>query len=480
MAIGFPSAEAVEERRPAKENLMQHNTHRTQSRVRMPQALQRIRQAAERDREMRFTSLFHHVTRVEALREAYFSLTRKAAPGVDGVTWQQYGENLGSNLLDLSERLKRGGYRAKPVRRVFIPKPDGRQRPLGVTTLEDKLVQLATVKVLNAIYEVDFLGFSYGFRPGRGQHDALDALVVGIERGRVNWVLDADIRGFFDEISHEWLMKFVAHRIADPRILRLIQKWLKAGVLEDGKRIRSEQGTPQGGSASPLLANVYLHYVFDLWAHQWRQRHGGGNIRIIRYADDVVVGFESTRDAERFLEELRERFAQFGLELHPTKTRLVEFGRYAASNRLRRGQGKPETFDFLGFTHICGTSPQGYFRVERQTMRKRLRSKLQGIKSELKRRRHDPVPEVGAWLRSVLNGHYRYYGVPHNSRALGVLRDQVIRLWRRALSRRSQRGWITRARMTRIEKRWLPRPRICHPFPIYRFGVKIQGRSPVH
>lgn len=479
-SAGSPTAELVEERRSAKENPMQQSMLRTQGRACMQHALQRVREAAKRDGKMQFTSLFHHVYDVNVLREAYFSLSRNAAPGVDGMTWQSYGENLEDNLLALSWRLKRGAYRAKPVRRVYIPKPDGRQRPLGVTTLEDKIVQLAMVEVVNGIYETDFLGFSYGFRPGRGQHDALDALVVGIERGRVNWVLDADICGFFDAISHEWLMKFVEHRIADRRVLRLIRKWLKAGVLEDGKRMHSDLGTPQGGSASPLLANVYLHYVFDLWAHQWRKKHGGGNIRIIRYADDLVVGFESKRDAERFLADLRERFARFGLELHSTKTRLLEFGRHVTANRRRRGEGKPETFDFLGFTHICGASPKGYFRVERQTMRKRLRAKLRAVKLELKRRRHDPVPEQGTWLRSVLSGYFRYYGVPHNSRSLGVFRDQVIRHWRRALSRRSQKGWISRARMTLLEKRWLPRPTICHPFPIHRFRVRIQGRSPVH
>ena len=428
---------------------------------------------------MRFTTLFHHVADIEALREAYLGLKRKAAPGVDGVTWQQYGEELEANLRDLSARLKRGAYRAKPVRRVYIPKADGRQRPLGVTALEDKLVQAAAVGVLNAVYEVDFLGFSYGFRPGRGQHDALDALVVGVERGRVNWVLDADIRGFFDAIDHGWLMRFVEHRIADRRVLRLIQKWLNAGVLEDGERTRSKTGTPQGGSASPFLANVYLHYVFDLWAHQWRRRQGRGDVRIVRYADDVVVGFERKGDAERFLANLHERFARFGLELHPTKTRLIEFGRFAADNRRRRGLGKPETFDFLGFTHICGQSANGYFRVERQTMRKRTRAKLADIKAELKRRRHRSVPEQGAWLRSVLNGHYRYYGVPHNSRALRVFRFQVARHWRRALLRRSQKGRMPWKRMSRFIQRWLPWPRICHPYPIHRFGVTIRGRSPV-
>ena len=358
-------------------------------------ALERIRQVACRDKGARFTALWHHVYNVDRLREAYFSLKRNAAPGVDGETWQHYGEDLEGNLQELCTRLKRGAYRAKPVRRVYIPKADGRQRPLGVTALEDKVVQRAVVKVLNAIYESDFLGFSYGFRPGRNPHNALDALYVGIMRKRVNWMLDADIRGFFDAIDHEWLMKFVEHRIADQRVLRHIKKWLNAGVMEDGKRTQAEKGTPQGGSVSPLLANVYLHYVFDLWVHQWRKRHARGEVIIVRFADDFTVGFQYREDAERFLEELRERFQRFHLELHPEKTRLMEIGRYAAENRKRRGEGKPESFDFLGFTHTCDKTRNGKFIVLRQTMRKRLQSKLREIKIELKRRLHHPVPEVG-------------------------------------------------------------------------------------
>ena len=364
-------------------------------------ALERIRQVACRDKGARFTALWHHVYNVDRLREAYFSLKRNAAPGVDGETWQHYGEDLEGNLQELCTRLKRGAYRAKPVRRVYIPKADGRQRPLGVTALEDKVVQRAVVKVLNAIYESDFLGFSYGFRPGRNPHNALDALYVGIMRKRVNWMLDADIRGFFDAIDHEWLMKFVEHRIADQRVLRHIKKWLNAGVMEDGKRTQAEKGTPQGGSVSPLLANVYLHYVFDLWVHQWRKRHARGEVIIVRFADDFTVGFQYREDAERFLEELRERFQRFHLELHPEKTRLMEFGRYAAENRKRRGEGKPESFDFLGFTHTCDKTRNGKFIVLRQTMRKRLQSKLREIKIELKRRLHHPVPEAGQWLSTL-------------------------------------------------------------------------------
>jgi group II intron reverse transcriptase/maturase len=421
---------------------------------------------------MRFTALLHHVYNPEMLREAYFRLKREAAPGVDRVTWRQYGEALEDNLRDLSQRLKRGAYRAKPVRRVFIPKADGRQRPLGVTALEDKLVQRATVEVLNAIYEIDFLGFSYGFRPEHSQHNALDALYTGLLTRKVNWVLDADIRGFFDAIDHRWLVKFVEHRIADRRVVRLIQKWLNAGVLEDGTRTRSEQGTPQGGSASPLLANIYLHYVFDLWVQRWRQTQTLGDIIVVRYADDFVVGFQYKSDAERFRAELAERFSEFALELHPGKTRLIEFGPNAEPNRKRRGQGKPETFDFLGFTHICGKKKSnGRFTVLRQTMRKRLQAKLKQVKIELRRRLHDPVPEVGRWLRSVVSGHVHYYGVPMNSHALLLFRFQVGRLWYRSLRRRSQKTRLNWERMQRLIDRWLPPVRICHPYPLKRLGV---------
>jgi len=421
---------------------------------------------------MRFTTLLHHVYNLDALRTAYFALKRDASPGVDGETWRHYGEELEGNLLDLSERLKRGAYRAKPVRRAYIPKADGRQRPLGVTTLEDKIVQRATVDVLNAIYETDFLGFSYGFRPKRSQHNALDALYAGLLTKQVNWVLDLDIRGFFDAIDHEWLVKFVEHRIADTRVVRLIQKWLNAGVLEDGTRTWSETGAPQGGSASPLLSNVYLHYAFDLWAHNWRRKQARGDIIIVRYADDIVVGFQHRADAERFRAELEERFRKFNLELHPEKTRLLEFGPFAANNRRKRGEGKPETFDFLGFTHICAKKrSNGYFTVLRQTIRKRLQAKLSEVKLDLQRRMHDPVPEVGRWLRAVVGGHFRYYGVPMNLPALGLFRFQVARLWHRVLCRRSQNGRVLWERMRRLIDCWLPPVRAHHPYPLKRLGV---------
>jgi group II intron reverse transcriptase/maturase len=435
-------------------------------------ALERVRQAAIKDRKAQFTALLHHIYNPAMLKAAYLALKRDAAPGVDGATWQSYGQGLESTLLDLSARLQRGVYRARPVRRVYIPKADGRQRPLGVTTLEDKIVQRATVAVLNAIYEPDFLGFSYGFRPRRSQHHALDALYAGLLTRKVNWVLDLDIRGFFDAIDHAWLVKFVEHRIADRRVVRLIQKWLNAGVLEDGKRMRVQEGTPQGGSASPLLANIYLHYVFDLWVQAWRKRRAHGDVIVVRFADDIVMGFQSERDARQFLAELAARFRQFNLELHPEKTRLIAFGPFAAEQRRRRGDDKPETFDFLGFTHICATKrSNGRFTVLRQTARKRLQAKLNEVKAELQRRMHDPIPDQGSWLRSVVGGHVRYYGVPMNSPALTLFRFRVGWLWHRALSRRSQTGRVLWDRMRRLIARWLPPAHVCHPYPLRRLGV---------
>jgi RNA-directed DNA polymerase len=462
----------MEGRGLAKGNLLEQNASRTPSRSDAPSALERIRQAAKEDKEMRFTALLHHIYNPDRLRAAYLGLKKEAAPGVDGETWRHYGEALEDNLQDLSHRLKRGAYRAKPVRRVYIPKADGRQRPLGVPALEDKIVQGAAVEVLNAIYETDFLGFSYGFRPGRSQHRALDALYTGLLTKKVNWVLDLDIRGFFDAISHTWMVKFIEHRIADRRVVRLIQKWLNAGVLEEGKRIRVEEGTPQGGSASPLLANVYLHYVFDLWAHRWRQKQAHGDMIVVRFADDIVVGFQSKADAEQFQTELSERMRRFNLELHPEKTRLLEFGPFAIDNRLRRGKGKPETFNFLGFTHICiKKRSNGRYTVLRQTIRKRLQAKLNAVKLELKQRMHEPIPEQAKWLAAVVRGHTRYYGVPMNSPALTLFRFQVGRLWHRTLSRRSQNGRVPWDRMRRLIARWLPLPVVCHPYPLRRMGV---------
>jgi group II intron reverse transcriptase/maturase len=435
-----------------------------------PSALERIREAARRGGTQRFTTLLHHVYDLARLRTAYFALKRDAAAGVDGETWQHYGERLEENLQDLSARLKRGSYRARPVRRAYILKRDGRPRPLGVPALEDKIVQRALVEVLNAMFETDFLGFSYGFRPGRSAHQALDALALGILDEPVNWVLDADIRSFFDTLKHEWVVKFLEHRIGDRRVVRLVQKWLAAGVLEDGEWRRSEEGTVQGGSISPLLANLYLHYVFDLWVQRWRKRQARGAVVVVRFADDFVVGFEHRDEAERFLTELRKRFQRFGLDLHPDKTRLLPFGRKAAWE-WQQGRGeKPGTFNFLGFTHSCGKTRKGRFTVLRRTMRKRMQAKLAEVKAELRRRMHDPVPEQGAYLRAVVSGYFRYHGVPMNACTLSTLRLAVIRLWRAVLRRRSQRSRIDRPRMDRLVRRWLPPVRICHPYPWARFA----------
>jgi RNA-directed DNA polymerase len=470
--LGPPGAEEMEGRGLAKGNPSQQNAPRTQGRAGASSALERVREVAERDKKVRFTALLHHIYAVERLRAAYFALKRDAVPGVDGETWQHYGEALEAHLADLSERLRQGAYRAKPVQRAYIAKTDGRQRPLGIPTLEDKIVQRATVDVLNAIYEADFLGFSYGFRPGRSPHNALDALYTGLLTRKVNWVLDSDIRDFFGAIDHGWLEKFIEHRIADRRVVRLIQKWLNAGVLEDGTRTWSDRGTPQGGSASPFLANVYLHYVFDLWVQRWRKTQAGGDVIVIRFADDFIAGFQHRADAERFLAELRERFAKFGMELHPEKTRLLEFGPFAAESRRRAGVGKPETFNFLGFTHICGKKrSNGRFTVVRQTIRKRLQAKLSEVKAELRRRWHAPIPVVGAWLRTVVEGHLRYYGVPMNWPALVTFCFQVGRLWYRTLRRRGQRSRLTWAQMRRLIERWLPPARITHPYPLRRLGV---------
>jgi len=420
---------------------------------------------------MRFTALLHHVN-ADLLRDAYSWLKRDAASGVDGVTWHAYGEGLEERLKDLHARVHRGTYRAQPSLRRYIPKSDGRQRPLGIAALEDKIVQRALAEVLNAIYEEDFLGFSYGFRPGRSQHDGLDALTVGIECTAVNWVLDADIAGFFDTVSHEWLIRFLEHRIGDPRVIRLIRKWLKAEVTEDGQTTPTTVGTPQGAVISPLLANIYLHYVFDLWAQQWRQRHAQGNVIFVRYADDIVAGFEHKADAERFLAEMRARMELFALRLHPEKTRLIEFGRHAATERKRRGEGKPETFAFLGFTHICGKSRRGHFRLSRKTRRDRMRVKLAAIKQEMRWRLHASIPEQGSWLRQVMTGYFAYHAVPTNTQALTAFRYHVSRLWLRSLRRRSQKAAITWHQLAQLQAQWLPTPRILHPWPRERFAVK--------
>ena len=437
-----------------------------------------MRRVAQKDRKARFTALLHHVD-VARLRAACWAVNPRAATGVDGVTWVDYGRELEANLQDLHGRVQRGSYRPRPSRRAYIPKADGRLRPLGIAALEDKILQRAVVEVLGAIYETDFLGFSYGFRPGRGQHDALDALAVGIRRRRVNWVLDADIRDFFTRLDQGWLERFLEHRIADPRMVRLVRKWLRAGVIENGIWSETVEGTPQGASASPLLANIYLHYVFDLWADRWRRRKGCGDVVIVRFADDYIVGFEHHRDAQQFLDDLRERFAKFALELNAEKTRLIEFGRFAVERRKARGLGRPETFDFLGFTHICAQQRNGRFTVRRITVSKRMRAKLRQVKDELARRRHQSIPEQGQWLASVVRGHCAYYAVPGNSRAVKAFRTQATRHWCAELRRRSQRHRLDWERMNRIATRWLPPAHITHPYPEQRFDARTQDKSPV-
>jgi RNA-directed DNA polymerase len=468
---GQPAAESVERRAGAEGNAVQQRTRRAQDRESVSQALERIRRVARQRKKEKFTALLHHIN-AEHLEAAFFELKENAAPGVDGLTWGAYEAGLDGNIADLHSRLHRGAYRALPSRRVYIPKPDGRQRPLAIAALEDKIVQRATIAVLNAIYEEDFLGFSYGFRPKRGQHDALDALVVGITTKKVNFILDADIRSYFDTVNQAWLIRFLKHRINDSRIIRLIQKWLKAGILEDGVVTISETGTGQGSVASPLLANVYLHYVFDLWAERWRRREASGDMIIVRFADDIIIGFEHETEARRFCDAMCKRLAEFSLSLHPDKTRLIEFGRFAAARRAGRGLGKPKTFKFLGFTFICGRSRHGRFALKRKTRGDRMRVKLKEIKEDMRQRMHQPIPEQGKWLRQVVTGFFAYHAVPTNSRALSAFRHHVTDLWRRSLKRRSQKDRMTWDRIKKLADDFIPQARILHPWPHARFAVK--------
>jgi RNA-directed DNA polymerase len=469
-AEGPDAAEPVERRAGTKGNAGQRSTGRTQNRGTVDQGLERIRKVAKERKKERFTALLHHVS-IEHLEKAFDELKENAAPGVDGLTWRDYEADLERNLEDLHARVHRGAYRPQPARRVYIPKPDGRHRPLAVAALEDKIVQRATAAVLNAIYEEDFLGFSYGFRPGRGAHDAMDALCVGIHSKKVSFILDADIQSFFDMVSQEWLIRFVEHRIGDRRIIRLIRKWLKAGVLEDGIVSVSDRGTGQGAVISPLLANIYLHYALDLWAERWRRREATGDMIIVRYADDFIIGFQHESDARRFMDEMRERLQKFALTLHPEKTRLIEFGRFAAERRERSGLGRPETFNFLGFTFICGKTRAGKFQIKRKTRADRMRAKLREIKQEMRRRMHWPIPDQGRWLGRVVRGYFNYHAVPTNGRALEEFLHHVTDLWRRTLRRRSQKDRMTWARMTQLVETWLPKPHILHPWPSDRFAV---------
>lgn len=463
--------EVMEGRELAKGNEFQQHTHQTQSWVSVPSELELVHRKAKMEKNLQFTALMHHIYPIRRLREAFERLKRNAAPGVDEETWKSYRENLERNLENLSERLKRGAYRAKPVKRAYIPKADGSQRPLGITVLEDKIVQKATVEVMNAIYETDFFGFSYGFRPGRSQHNALDALAVAIETRKVGWVYDMDIKNYFNTIEHEKLMEFIGHRIGDKRLLRLIQKWLKAGVLEDGKLEVSEEGVPQGGSLSPLLSNIYLHYVYDVWVNEWRKQKAQGEVIVVRYADDTIVGFQYLSEARKFQEEIGRRLKEYGLELHPSKTRLLQFGRYAESRREKFGQGKTESFNFLGFTHSCGKTRKGKFKLIRQTIKKKMQAKIKEVKASLKRRMHRPLEETGKWLNVVLKGYYRYYGVPGNYEALNQFKNLVQRAWKATLERRSQKSKLTWEKMNGYIERWLPNAKIYHKYPSERFGV---------
>ena len=472
-------AELAEGRGLTKENTKQSLLDRTQSRKTDGRAfaarfrgLLGVREAARRDRRQKFTNLLHHVT-AELLRVSFFELKKQAAPGIDDETWQDYAMDYERRIKDLHDRIHCGRYRAKPSKRSYIPKSDGTMRPLGIAALEDKVVQQAACTVLECIYEQDFLGFSYGYRPRRSSHQALDALFVGISRRKVNWIVDADIRGFFDNISHEWLMKFVEHRIADRRMLRLMKKWLRAGVSEDGEWSATKVGTPQGAVISPLFANVFLHYVLDLWINDWRKRQARGEVIIVRYADDFVIGFREESDARECLAALGERMAKFGLALHPEKTRLIEFGRYAEQRRTERGDGPPETFDFVGFTHISGKTLGGEFTIQRITARKKLRAKLAELKEELLRRRHDDLMKVGKWLHSVYRGWCQYYAVPGNSIRLQQFRSAIQVMWLRNLQRRSQRGRrLTWAKFSKLCRRWFPTPKILHPYPSVRFACQ--------
>jgi RNA-directed DNA polymerase len=476
---GLPSAEAVEGRTSPKGNGGETTADRTQRREAASNGLVAVRQAARQSKSVRFTALLHHIT-IDLLKRSYLSLERNSAPGIDGVTWQSYGELLEAKLTELHDRIHKGRYRAHPARRTYIPKADGSQRPLSIWCLEDKVVQQAVVTVLEAIYEEDFVGFSYGFRPGRSQHDALDALHVGVLRRQVHWVLDADIQGFFDAMSHSWIIRVLEHRIADKRILRLVAKWLKVGVVEDGRVTRSSRGAPQGAVISPILANVYLHYVYDLWAHRWRRTKASGDMIVVRYADDTIVGFQHEHEAKAFLDDLNERMRAFELALHPDKTQLIRFGRYAAKQRERCGEGKPETFDFLGFTHFCTRSRKwGSFVIGRKTIKKRLRAKLKAIKVELRKSMHNPIARTGAWVKQMLQGHLNYFAVSGNDPSLWWFFNEVRWLWLKSLKRRSQNSRLSWEKFTRLVDRFFPPIKVLHPLPCHRFDAKTRGRSPV-
>ena len=466
------AAESVEGRASTKRNASECVRGQTQSWDNTMSRLARVRESAVRHRKQSFTALLHHLTPT-LLEESFYQLKRAAAEGVDGVSWREYEEDLGRRLEDLHQRIHKGRYRPRPARRVYIPKADGTKRPLSILSIEDKIVQQAVVSMLNQIYETDFLGFSYGFRPQRSQHDALDSLAWSITRKRVNWVLDLDIQKFFDTVDHEWLIRMIRHRVQDKRLIKLIVRWIKVGVVDEaGMRQPSERGVPQGSVISPLLANIYLHYVFDVWSHQWRQKKAKGDVTVVRYADDVVLGFQHEADAREYLGLLTQRLQAFGLAAHPEKTRLIRFGRYAMSQRAARGEGRPETFDFLGFTHYCTTCRRGRFKLGRKTSRMRLVKQIQAVKRELRQRMHLPVRENLAWLNRVVRGHINYFGVPGNSPAIGRFRMEIVRRWMKLLRRRSQRTRLNWAKFSPWVDRNLVKARIVHPYPEQRFRAK--------
>jgi RNA-directed DNA polymerase len=463
--------ELAEGRTKAEGKSVARNALPTQGGVSALTSLQRIGERARRRPKEKWTNLLSHI-RVPLLTEAYRRLRKDAAPGVDDVTWEEYGEHLDARLCDLQDRIHRGSYHPQPVRRVHIPKGDGRLRPLGIPALEDKVVQQAVRLVLEPIYEAEFIGFSYGFRPRRSQHNALDALAEAISR-KVNWVLDADIRSFYDTIDHGWLQRFLEHRIADARMIRLLMKWAKAGVMENDELHAVEEGTPQGGIISPLLSNIYLHYVLDLWVVSWRKKRARGEVYVVRYADDFTMCFQKEEDARAMHSALVERFAKFGLELHPHKTRVLEFGWFARASRERRGLGKPETFDFLGFTHLMSVTRHGKPQLHRRTSRKKRQAKLAELREACWKRRHDSAVAQHAWLCQVLQGHYRYYGVPTNYESLRRFQRRVEWTWHRSLQRRSHRAWWTTPRRLAFAAKFpLPKPHIYHPWPRNRFDEK--------
>ncbi|UCD24228.1 MAG: group II intron reverse transcriptase/maturase [Gemmatimonadota bacterium] len=474
LANNAPSgvAESVEGRASTKRNASERARVQTQSWESTMSRLTRVREVAVRDRRQRFTALLHHLTPA-LLARSFYQLKRSAAQGVDGISWRQYEDGLDDRLADLYQRIQAGRYRPQPARRVYIPKADGSKRPLSILSIEDKVAQQAVVTILNQIYEPDFLGFSYGFRPQRSQHDALDALAWSITRKRVSWVLDVDIQRFFDSVDHEWLIRMVQHRVQDKRLLRLITQWIKVGVVDDtAKRYPAQGGVPQGSVIAPLLSNIYLHYVFDVWSHQWRRKKAKGTVTVVRYADDVVLGFQYEREAKEYLGMLNERLQAFGLTTHPEKTRLLRFGRFAATDRAARGEGKPETFDFLGFTHYCTSCKRGKFKLGRKTERKRLTNQIQEVKRELRERMHVPGNENLEWLNRVVRGHVNYYGVPGNSPAIGRFRLEIVRRWMKLLRRRSQRSRLNWAKFRPWVDRHLVTARVVHPYPEQRFRAK--------